>query len=56
MQVEVNRVHCVPQDTGLGCLFYKHRNPWEGAANFCGALAAKPEKPWSLFWAALGCV
>lgn len=27
MQVEVSWVHCVPQDAGFGCLFYKNRTP-----------------------------
>lgn len=54
MQIEVNWVHCAQQDTGPWCLFYKHRSPWEAAANLCGALAAKPAKPWPLWWAALG--
>lgn len=54
MQIIVNWVHCVTEDTGLCCLFYKHRNPWEVAANAGGALAAKPGEPWPLLGAALG--
>lgn len=54
MQIEANWVHCVPRGTGLWCLFYKHRSPWEVTTNLCGSLAAKPENPWPLLWAALG--
>lgn len=69
MQMKVNWVCCVTQDTGLRCLFYKHRSPWEVAANEGGATGSQTSKTlatltdstgpswmdaWPLAWQALG--